>query len=99
TISKHHLLAALALWDYCERSVRHVFGETLGDPVADELLLLLRSSKSGLTRTEIRDYFGRHQGADRLGVALGLLLKRKLARQERENTGGRPVERWHAVKQ
>src|SRR5262249_25659115 len=30
-----HLLAALALWEYCEQSVYFVFGDCLGDPVAD----------------------------------------------------------------
>ena len=38
-----HLLAALALWGYAERSVYHIFGDNLGDPVADDLLRLLRS--------------------------------------------------------
>ena len=29
-----HLLAALALWEHAEASARHVFGASLGDPVA-----------------------------------------------------------------
>ena len=35
-IEAPHLMAALALWDYCERSVYYIFGDNLGDPVADE---------------------------------------------------------------
>jgi hypothetical protein len=93
-----HLLAALALWDYCEQSVRHIFGDSLGDPVADELLLLLRSSPQGLTRTEIRDLFGRNQSAERLGRALGLLMRNNLVRRERQETAGRPAERWCAIR-
>jgi hypothetical protein len=92
-----HLLAALALWEYCERSVRHVWGDSLGDPVADELLRLLRGCPAGLTRTEIRDYFQRHASADRIGRALGLLLQLRLARCDRQETGGRPSERWYAA--
>jgi hypothetical protein len=92
-----HLLAALALWDYCERSVRTVFGDSLGDAVADELLRLLRGCPNGLTRTEIRDYFQRNASADRIGRALGLLLQHKLVRREEEQTEGRPRERWYAV--
>jgi hypothetical protein len=92
-----HLLAALALWDYCDRSVRAVFGDSLGDPVADELLRLLRGCPNGLTRTDIRDYFQRNASADRIGRALGLLLQHRLARREEEQTGGRPSERWHAT--
>jgi hypothetical protein len=92
-----HLLAALALWDYCERSVLFIFGDTLGDPVADELLRLLRACPNGLTRTDIRDYFQRNASADRIGRALGVLLQHGLARCERQETGGRPTERWFAV--
>jgi hypothetical protein len=52
-IRRPHLLAALALWEYSERSIRFVWGDSLGDPIADELLRLLRCSAEGLTRTEI----------------------------------------------
>jgi hypothetical protein len=37
-ISPPHLLAALALWEFCERSVYYLFGDALGDPLADEIL-------------------------------------------------------------
>jgi hypothetical protein len=97
-IGAPHLLAALALWQYVEDSVRHVFGDSLGDAVADELLQLLRAAPQGLTRTEIRDFFGRHQSAERLARALGLLLKHRLARREQEKTDGRPAERWYAAR-
>jgi hypothetical protein len=95
-IEAPHLLAALALWEYVERSVYFVFGDSLGDPVADDLLQLLRRCKGGLTRNEIRDYFQRNVSADRIGRALGLLLQHRLARCVREETGGRPAERWYA---
>lgn len=97
-IRTQHLLAAMALWDYCERSVQFIFGDSLGDSVADELLRLLRGSPNGLTRTEIRDHFQRHESAARIGKALGLLLQHKLARRENEQTAGRPTERWFAAK-
>jgi hypothetical protein len=96
-IQPPHLLAALALWDYVERSVYHVFGDRLGDPIADDLLRLLRTCPAGLTRTEIRDYFQRNASAERIGRALGLLLQHRLARQEQQQTGGRPSERWFAT--
>ncbi len=92
-----HLLAALALWEYCERSVRFVFGDSLGDPVADELLRLLRGSPDGLTRTDVSNHFQRHASSERVARALGLLLQFGLARCERQETGGRPTERWFAV--
>ena len=96
-IGAAHLLAALALWDYAERSVYFVFGDDLGDPFADELLRLLRSCPTGLTRNEIMNYLGRHQSSERIGRALGLLLQHHLVRCERQDTGGRPAERWFAT--
>jgi hypothetical protein len=92
-----HLRAALALWRYCEQSVSHIFGDSLGDSLADELLRLLRGSPSGLTRNEIMNYFGRHQPSGRIDRALGLLLQNRLARFEKEETGGRHAERWFAT--
>lgn len=96
-IGAAHLLAALALWDYCERSVYFVFGDHLGDPLADDLLRLLRSCPNGLTRNEVMNYLGRHQSSARVGRALGLLLQHHLARCEKQDTGGRPAERWFAA--
>lgn len=58
-----HLLAALALWEYVEASVRFIFGDSIGDPVADEILRALRNAPQGLTRTDIRDLFGRNRSA------------------------------------
>jgi hypothetical protein len=98
-IGSPHLQAALGLWEYVERSVEFIFGDSLGDPVADELLRLLRAAGGqGVTRTEMLSYFRRNQSADRIGRALGLLLQHHLARCERtQPTGsGRPEERWFA---
>jgi hypothetical protein len=92
-----HLLAGLALWDFCDRSVRYIFGDSLGDDVADELLRLLRSCPQGLTRSDLSNYFQRNVPAGRIGRALGLLLQHKLARLAVEETGGRPAERWFAT--
>jgi hypothetical protein len=98
-IRAEHLAAALALWEFCERSVKFIFGDSLGDPVADELLRLLQGAgPAGVTRTEMMHYFGKHKTADRIGRALGLLLEHRLARMGQEKGAGRPVERWFATK-
>jgi hypothetical protein len=97
SIEREHLEAALALWDYAEESARYIFGDATGDPVADAILQALRNAgDSGLTRTEIRDLFKRHQGADRINAALGELLRLGRVRRKTEQTGGRPTERWVA---
>jgi hypothetical protein len=96
TIQAPHLLAALALWEYVDASVRYVFGDSLGDAVADDLLRLLRGCPGGLTRNDLMNYLGRHQSSERIGRALALLLQHKLVRCERQETRGRPAERWFA---
>ena len=52
-VQESHLMAALAFWKYVEQSVRFVFGDAIGDPLADEILSLIRDTQDGLTRTAI----------------------------------------------
>ena len=76
---------------------RVIFGESLGNPVADDLLLALRAAGAvGLTRSEMsRDVFGRNRSAGEIERALALLKEHGLARGEVDRSGaGRPVERW-----
>jgi hypothetical protein len=94
-INTPHLTAALAVWKYCADSATNIFGDATGDPVVDEIIAALRSAgAAGLTRTAIRDLFGRNQSADRIGTALADLLTRGLARCEMRSTGGRAAETW-----
>jgi hypothetical protein len=82
-ISKAHIQAALAVWEYCEASAVRIFGSLLGDGVADEILSALQKVGSkGLSRTEIRDLFGRNRSSERIGAALALLLTRGCAKAE-----------------
>lgn len=97
-VGVNHLKAALAVWSYAADSVRYVFGDSLGDPVADELLKALNATPRGLTRTEIRDFFGRNRKSDQIDRVLVLLVERRLAVCRQESTGGRPVTRWFSAK-
>ena len=97
-VKKEHLLAALAVWDYSERSVLYVFGDSTGNPLADGILALLRRAPGGMTRTEVREMSGKNLPADRIAQALGVLLEAGRARFVRSNeTGGRPAETWFAT--
>jgi len=93
-IEPRHLLAALAVWEYVERSVAYLFGDSTGDGVADEALRLIRGCPGGIARSAIRDFFARNLSSDRLTQALSLLLKLKRVRREEVETGGRPAEMW-----
>ena len=42
-ITIEHLDAALAVWRYCEASARYIFGDALGDPIADDILQVLQA--------------------------------------------------------
>lgn len=89
-----HLAAALELWGYVERSVQHIFGDALGDPVADTIARALQAGP--MTRTAISGLFGRHERADRISGALRELVTRGRATTYSEETSGRPTEWWAA---
>jgi len=99
-IGLDHLCAALAIWEYVEASAEYIWGDALGNPVADEILQALqRAGDAGMSRTELRDLFGRHRSAERIGGALMMLTTSGKARFEtRSDTGGRPVEMWFAAR-
>ncbi len=92
-VSPQHLLPALAVWDYCEASVRYIFGQTIGDPVADAILEALKATANGLTRTEVSNLFNRHETAERIQQAIAELLRRGFIAIDAIGTGGRPTER------
>jgi hypothetical protein len=97
-IELDHLRAALALWEYAEDSAIHIFGDALGDPVADEIYRTLKvRGDAGMNRTAIRDLFGRHQSAGRISAALALLITKGRAAPKTTATDGRPLETWYAM--
>ena len=96
TIDTAHLNAALAVWGYCDESAALIFGDSLGEQVADDILVALRRGPAGMTRTEIHNLSGRHRTSDQTSAALALLLKLGRVRFETRQTGGRPVETWFA---
>ena len=96
-IDTAHLKAAMAVWAYCDESASLIFGDSLGDPVADEILVALRGHPKGMTRTDLYNFFGRNRPSDQIGTALAMLLKLGRAKFETRQTGGRPVETWSAT--
>jgi hypothetical protein len=98
-IRSHHLSAALAVWRYCYDSARYIFGDALGDPIADTILRELRRRPNGLTRTEIREIvFKRNRSEEEISRVLGFLLEGGWVSCTEEQTGGRPAERWIATR-
>jgi hypothetical protein len=89
TIEVAHLGAAYELWRYCDASARLIWGDRIGDPIADRLYDALASSHEldGAAQSAV---FGRHVAADRLASARDSLVERGIADVVEEPTGGRP---------
>ena len=99
TITRPHLQAALAVWDYAERSARFIFGDRLGEPTADELRNALRDAgRDGMSRNDMREHFQHNKKSAEITRALEVLARNGLAVQcEKQKEGpGRPEERWRS---
>jgi hypothetical protein len=94
-----HLKAAMALWKYCEDSATFIWGDSFGDPVADDLLTALRNNPAGMKTTEMFEAFGRNINAFKLHKALSLLEKHGKVKKSEKRSGkaGRPIEIWKAI--
>ena len=75
SIRREHLLAAIALWEYSEASVRFIFGDRSGDSVADRIFACLREQPEGMTRTEISGHLARNVTKARIDQALDFLRR------------------------
>lgn len=100
-ITRGHLDAALALWRYVRDSTRWVFGDSLGDPTADDIWALAKERAHGVSRTEVRDLFSRNKKAREIDRALTTLVDAgRLQRQQgHDRTTGRPAEIWVPLRQ
>jgi hypothetical protein len=96
-ITPEHLLAALEVWRYVSESTRLIFGLKTGDPLADRIREGLRTSPAGLSRTEIRNLFNRHESESRIEAALEVLAGLGFVKKEVVSTAGRPREVWRAT--
>ena len=98
-IRRTHVESALAIWEYAEESARYIFGDAIGDAGADKVLEELKAREEGMTRTEIRDLFGRNRSGEELDRIMEVLAEAGRIRvtRHRENGSKKPVERWHAA--
>ena len=100
-VRREHLEAGLAIWLYCEDSVRFVFGDSIGDRVADSILAALRQKPGGMTVTDISiDVFKRNETAASIDRALKTLECLRMIRRElwtQGNGKGRGADRWIAI--
>ena len=93
-----HICAALAIWDYSTESIEWIFGESVGDAVADRIMVALRANPEGMTRTQISELFSRNQSSSRINFALETLASKKRAMATASGTNGRSAEIWKALR-
>ncbi|MDQ6617418.1 MAG: hypothetical protein M3083_22390 [Actinomycetota bacterium] len=99
SIDLPHLEAALAFWAYSAFSSRWVFGDSLGDPTADEIWALASDRADGVSRTEVSNLFSRNKKAREIDRALGVLIDAgRLERRTVIVDRGRPAEVWVPVR-
>jgi hypothetical protein len=97
-VTRPHLEAALALWEYCHDSARHLFAQAQPEALPDRLLRALRQSDEDLTRTEISGLLGHNCTAAQISAGLQSLAELGAATCRRERAqSGRTVQRWFAV--
>jgi hypothetical protein len=97
-IRSEHLDAGLAVWRYSADSARWIFGDSLGDPTADEIWAAAKERPAGVTRTEVSDMFSRNKKRREIERALTVLEEAgRLRRETRPADRGRPAEIWMPV--
>jgi hypothetical protein len=89
-----HLLAAYALWDYCDASAKIIFGQAETNNPLEKFLLETIRKMPGAHRKALYKTTGGHISAEAMVGALAGLRDRGLVRCETAATGGRPAERW-----
>jgi hypothetical protein len=94
-IEKHHLEAALAVWEYSEQSVRLLFSEKTGGSLSDKILTLL--TEGPMQTSE----FYRHILKDAKEIQAALLYLESIGRVRKTKLSpsgrGRPAIRWERI--
>jgi hypothetical protein len=72
-IRPEHLQAAIAVWEYCERSVDHIFGGVTGDPDRDRILRALTAGP--MTASDIFDLFSRNRNGEWIQAKMTMLAR------------------------
>lgn len=90
-----HLLAAIAIIDYVEETVKYVFGDATGDRVADKILEAVEEEPRDQDWIR-RVLFARNISAERIAAALNVLVDMgKIECTKLSGTGGRPKTVYH----
>ncbi|HEY6628415.1 MAG TPA: DUF3987 domain-containing protein [Acidimicrobiia bacterium] len=89
-IDVDHVIAASALWERSVSSVKTIWQQSTGDPLADAVLVELRHRS--LTQTEVRQVLGHNYSAARIQDIVDVLLGTGLVDLTERKTAGRPAQ-------
>lgn len=96
TVLERHLRAALALWQYSEDSVHHIFDDGSDDWLADRIVKCLESHPGGQSTTDFHRMTNNNIPGDRIQATLAKLIsENRIASTHRPSTGGgKPTTIW-----
>jgi hypothetical protein len=92
TIEVDDLAAAIDLWRYAVASARVIFGQ-VHDPLFEKIVAAVQQSP-GITRSQLHRRLGWKLGSAELVAALSRVQAAGVMHHRREQTGGRPSEKW-----
>jgi hypothetical protein len=72
-IRPEHLKAALAFWDYCERSIEHLFGNATGDMDGQKILNALAAGPTMMT--DLYRIFGNNREREWIQAKMAMLVR------------------------
>jgi hypothetical protein len=72
-IRVEHLKAGIAFWDYCERSIEHIFGNATGDAEGEKIVRALASGPMNMT--DLLRLFNNNRTTDWIGAKMAMLCR------------------------
>ncbi|MDP5183253.1 DUF3987 domain-containing protein [Blastococcus sp. BMG 814] len=99
-VEPEHVRAAVSVWEHSRTTALYVFGDSLGEPAADELWEAVKDIPAGVSATEVRDLFSRNRTKRFLDTGIKALVRAgRLHEGTRPPTGpgSRAVRIWLPV--
>lgn len=97
-IDLNSLIFAEKIFEYSINTLKNIYGVSMGDPLTDRILDLVKSSPDGLTKTELHKELSRNYQKGNLDNSLKLLKSQFLLDcKKRQGPTGAPTEIWFYV--
>ncbi|HXN20162.1 MAG TPA: bifunctional DNA primase/polymerase [Candidatus Binatus sp.] len=93
SIRCEHLRAALAVWDYCERSVDTIFGASSGDPEKDKILGALAAG--AMTMRDLHRVFANNRDQDWIRAKMAALVRSgRITETVKDGSAKKTIRAW-----